>query len=144
TPWKGTLSAIDNLALAFNLGRAVSVERRSGGLAEHSQFLSGTFSVIPSQQSSHWNIKGSAETLLIYIRRQYVDEQVAHLYNCDGSVLRVFPRLGAHDPLLQNLARTLTTVLNAAGSPQSPVYAQSICEALVVRLLEQHSSLSAK
>ena len=65
------------------------------------------FGMIPASRASTWELDGSPEVGLVYIRRETVDELAADEFGVDSSALHIEPRLGFEDALLEQLVLSL-------------------------------------
>jgi len=65
------------------------------------------------------------------------------MYDCDGSQAEIVPRFAIFDPLLEQLAMTITDAL-VEGSLEDGLYVDTLAQMIAVHLARWHSSRSGK
>jgi hypothetical protein len=65
----------------------------------------------PGQAPTRWQHSGRPEILQIYLRQSIYESAVSEMYGCVGSNAEVVPRFALMDPLLDQLANAVCTLL---------------------------------
>lgn len=137
-PWKATLPAIRHHCLAYFVSRSARITRAVAGERPVTEtLLPRRFGMIPSSVASHWDVAGSPEVLLIYIRRSLVEQIAADMFDRDPAQLEIHVGLGTVDALLEQLALAVLAELRQEVSDNS-LYADSLAVAISAQLLRHH------
>lgn len=134
------LPALREDLVLVHLKSSMPLERRSGSTHDRGMSLPGQITVQPLGQPSHWNWQGRPELLLLHPLPAALREISAALSEQDPDSIVLTPRFAATDPLLHELARALLEDLQD-GSALGCMYAEALVQALLARLLRQHSNL---
>jgi AraC family transcriptional regulator len=117
------------------------VTRRADGQTVQTILKPRLFGVVPADQPSDWNLQGTPDILLLYLRRSMVEQVAAEVFETDPARLDVLPRLGTPDPLLEQLA---LAALQAVRGGEPGLYADSLARSMAVQLLRGHASRLAR
>ena len=139
-PWKATLPAVDHHCIAYCVSQTASVTRTVDGEAAVKATLGPRrFGMIPASVPSHWDVVGSPEILLIYIRKSLFDQVAADVLDRDIHKVQIIPTLGTSDGLLEQLALAVLSELRY-GNFGNSLYADILASAMIAQLLQRHSS----
>jgi AraC family transcriptional regulator len=146
SPWRATLPALPHLSLAYCVRRSARVRRRvDGARTEVADLLPRRFGMIPSDRSSTWEVEGDPEVQLVYLRRDTIDELAVDAFDIDPHDVRVEPRLGFDDPVLEPL---VVSLLDAARLgvrlPTSGLWADHVVRLIGLELLLRHSNIERR
>jgi AraC family transcriptional regulator len=139
--WTGTLPAVSHLCLAYCLHRPAHITRRADGRTVQALLKPRLFGMVPADQPSDWNLQGTPDILLLYLRRSMVEQVAEEVFDTDPARLEVLPRLGTPDPLLEQLA--LATLAAVRGG-EPGLYADSLARSMAVQLLRGHANSLAR
>jgi AraC family transcriptional regulator len=134
---------VPHYCIAYCTNRAADVTRVIDG--EHRtdsvELRTRHFGVVPANQESSWQLTGSPDIQLIYLRRSMVDQTAEEHFGFDSSRVELLPKLGFSDGLLEQLALALlATARNDATSPNDGIYADQLVRMITMHLLRHHST----
>ncbi len=72
-----------------------------------------------------------------------MESAVSEMYGCDASKAEIVPRFAILDPLLEQLAITITTALRD-GTVEDGLYVDTLAHMIAVHLARRHSSRPAR
>jgi AraC family transcriptional regulator len=142
-PWRRTLRAVPHYCIAYCTNRAADVTRVIDGerRTDSVELRTRHFGVVPANCESSWQLTGSPDIQLIYLRRSMVDKIAEEHFGFDASRVELLPKLGFSDGLLEQLALTLlATARNDATSPTDGIYADHLVRMITMHLLRHHST----
>lgn len=137
--WSGTLAPVQNYCVAFCLNRPARLRRVVSGEPDTGTtvVLPRQFLVIPAHQSSQWQREGSSEMLMLYLHHDMLEQTGSEIFNRDR--VQIAPRLGATDPLLEQLALAVLTTMEHPDPLATNLYVDSLAQALAAQLVRAHS-----
>lgn len=137
--WSGTLDPIQNYCLGFCVNRPARVRRVvASEQAEDSALLAPRqFLIIPAHQASQWQRQGSSEMLMIYLRHETLEQISNEVFGRIG--VRIALRLGATDPLLEQLAIAVLHALQQPDPLATSLYVDGLANAIGAQLVRAHS-----
>jgi AraC family transcriptional regulator len=128
-------------AVVTHLGPAAELVEREGGRLHRALVRRGDVSVIPAGLESEWWWEDGREVDRLHA---YLDpavfRRVAAEAGAEPGRVEVLNHVAVRDPLLEQTGMALLGEL-AAGGLASPLYVESLAQALSVHLLRRHSSL---
>ena len=137
--WSGTLDPIHNYCLGFCVNRPARVRRVV--LSEREDDIAVVaprqFLIIPAHQTSQWQRQGSSEMLMIYLRREMLEEMSREVFGRKG--VQIALRLGATDPLLEQLAIAVLRTLQQPDPLVTNLYVDGLAMAIGAQLVLAHS-----
>jgi AraC family transcriptional regulator len=137
--WSGTLDPVQHYCLAFclngpaRLRRVVSGEPETGTVV----VLPRQFLIIPAYEASQWQRLGTSEMLMLYLRHELLTQTSWDVFGRDG--LQIALRLGATDPLLEQLAMAVLHAVQAPDSSATSLYVDCLAVMISAQLLRAHS-----
>jgi AraC family transcriptional regulator len=142
-PWKATLPALPHCSLAYFVRSSARIHRQVEGSAVESVAMRPRqFGMIPSDRCSTWELEGSPEVELVYVRRDTLDSLVIDEFDADPGVLEIEPQLGFDDPLLEQLVHSmLETARHDRQIATAGLWADHLVRMIGLELLRHHSNL---
>lgn len=142
--WSATLPALPHLGLAYCTRQSARIRRRvDGSRGEEADLLPRRFGMIPADRASTWQVVGTPEVQLVYLRRSTLDELAVDAYETDPREVSIEPQLGFVDPVLEPL---VTSLLEAARtstqSTASALWADHVIRAIGIEVLRRYSNLT--
>ena len=125
--------------LAINTGSAYNYESRIDGKYCRGTFIAGNISLYPALQRMPYRWHRDTSILYINLSQELLKRNALELFGCDRVELRVTH--GNEDNLLLQLGLALKANLEP-GSARSPVYVQTMANAIAVHLLQDYSTQS--
>jgi len=139
TSWSGTLKPTGHYCIGFCLrGPArlrVSVHAHSTPL--EATLLPRQFLIIPANESSQWDRRGSSEMLMLYLKKELVEAVNKDIFGRLQMDLEI--RLGATDPLLEQLAWAILEALQQPTLSTTPAFVDTLARTFATQLLKAHS-----
>ncbi len=141
-PFHATEPALRHPSLIYHLCKPTAVMRKIEG-APRERALIGPRSicVTPGEATTEWQHSGHPEVLQVYLRQSIYAAAVDEMYGCDVSAAEIVPRFAILDPLLEQLAISITTALRD-GSVEDGLYVDTIAQMMAVHLARHYSSRS--
>ena len=137
--WSGTLSPTGHYCIGFCLrGRAqlrVSVD--TDPVPQEATLSPRQFLIIPANESSQWERRGSSEMLMLYLKKELVEAVNKNIFGQLQMNLAI--RLGATDPLLEQLALAILEALQHPTLATTPAFVDTLAWTLATQLLKGHS-----
>ena len=130
-------------ALVVNLSGPTLIEERRDGCRDRRWADSGQISLTPAGQSVTRVLNGRPEVLVIHLAATLLGEVAEAVYGTDPALASLLPRLASFDRNIEALGRLLLAEAEA-GDPGSCLVADMLARAITVRLLRDHSNLSAR
>jgi AraC family transcriptional regulator len=138
-PWSATLAAVPHATLAYCLNRSATITRAiAGERAQTMDFGPRQFGIVPSDVSSRWEVRGSPEVLLLYLRRSLIERIAAETFERDAATLDIAPTIGTTEPLLEQIALAIHDALRA-GDDADRLYVDSLAAGLGVHMLRTYA-----
>lgn len=139
-PFEGYFQPVADHLVVTHLSGPVRVCRTLGGKQESCLVPIGGVFIMPGDTDFGVRLEAPLDTVHCYIRRSIVDE-IADEFATGG--VRLVPRLGDHDPLLEQIAIGLRAELYDE-SPATALYVDYLARAAAARLLHAHSTATLK
>ena len=137
--WSGTLNPTGHYCIGFCLrGPAqlrVSVD--SDPVPQDTTLSPRQFLIIPANESSQWERRGSSEMLMLYLKKELVEAVNKNIFGRLQTNLAI--RLGATDPLLEQLALAVLEALQRPTLATTPAFVDTLAWTLATQLLKAHS-----
>jgi AraC family transcriptional regulator len=126
SPWQATLPAVDHYCIAYCVGHSARISRALDGERTRSAELKPRlFGVVPPNMRSQWDLRGSPEILLIYLRAQLIEQTAAQVFNRAPGSIDIPPGLGFADGLLEQLALAVLGELRK-GEHSNAIYVDTL------------------
>ena len=139
-PFQATEPPIGHPSLIYHLCRPTTVARKiEGGPREKALIGPRRFCITPGTAAAQWEHSGTPEILQIYLRGSIYAAAVNEMYGCDVSQAPMVPRFAILDPLLEQLAITITTALRD-GTVEDGLYVDTLAHMIAVHLARQYST----
>lgn len=137
--WSGTLDPVKNYCVAFCLNRPARLHRVVVGEGEVGTAVvtPRQFLVIPAHQASEWQRQGASEMLMLYLRHDMVESVSNEIFDREG--VQIEPRLGATDPLLEQLALSVLQALQQPEPMATALYVDGLALTIAAQLVRAHS-----
>ena len=137
--WSGILKPTGHYCIGFCLrGPAqLSVRLANQPDAQEATLSPRRFLIIPADEASQWNRRGSSEMLMLYLKRELIDAVNKDVFG--RSRVNLVIRLGATDPLLEQLALAVLEALQNPSLATTPVFVETLAYAFAAQLLKAHS-----
>ena len=144
SPFEATEPAMGHPALIYHLARPSQVTRRVEGARPNRAVVGPRcLCLTPGHATTVWQHSGRPEILQIYLRQSIYEDAVGELYSCDGSNAEVVPRFALMDPLLEQLANAVCSLLRG-GAVGDELYVDSLAQMIAAHLAGNHSSRSRR
>lgn len=94
--WSATVRPVDHLCLAYCVSGSAHIKRRILGTGQtHAADLRPrSFGSIPSGVESGWQVNGTPQVMLLYLRRALIDQVVNDVFEGDARRVEIRPILG--------------------------------------------------
>jgi len=142
SPWDGPLAPISHHCLVYCVHHTASVRRTITDHSEDGKALlqPRQLTIIPAGVLSHWQVNGTPDILLLYLRRSMMERIAGDAFGPDASRARIVPRLAFVDPLLEQLALAILEELQDS-SRHNGYYVDGLAAAIAARLISHHTTL---
>ena len=141
-PFQATESPIRHPSLIYHLCRPTQVTRRIEGTRGETMLIGPRrICLTPGDATTLWQHSGHPEILQVYLRQSIYESAVSEIYGCDTSGAELVPRFAIVDPLLEQLAITITAALRD-GTAEDGLYIDAIAQMMAVHLARMHSTRS--
>lgn len=138
-PFQATEAPVGHPSLIYHLTRPTEVSRKIEGQAPERALIGPRrICLTPGNATATWAHSGQPEILQVYLRRSLYESAVAELYNCDMAAAELVPRFAMTDPLLEQLAITITAALRD-GRAEDGLYIDTVAQMVAVHLARMHS-----
>ena len=137
--WSGTLNPTGHYCIGFCLrGPAqLRVSVAANPVAQEATLSPRQFLIIPADESSQWNRRGSSEMLMLYLKKELVEAVNKNVFG--RAQVNVAIRLGATDPLMEQLALAILEALQHPTLATTPAFVDTLAWTLGTQLLKAHS-----
>jgi AraC family transcriptional regulator len=144
SPFEATEPAMGHPALIYHLARPTRVTRRvEGARPDRAVVGPRCLCLTPGQATTVWQHSGRPEILQIYLRQSIYEAALGEMYGCDGANAEVVPRFALMDPLLEQLANAVCSLLRG-GAAGDELYVDSLAQMIAAHLARNHSSRSRR
>ena len=141
-PFDDYLRPVADPLVVVHLSGPVRVRRTLAGCQDGCLVPPGGAFIMPDGADFGVRLEAELETLHFYIHRDVVDE-IAGEIAPGGRRVEVVPRLGAVDPLIEQIALALRDQL-LEGSAATALYVDHLARAAAAHLIQAHSSATAR
>lgn len=137
--WSGTLAPVQHYCLAFCVNRPARLRRLVSGARKEdtATLLPRQFLILPAHQASKWERQGASEMLMIYLRHDMLERISSEVFGCKG--VQIALRLGATDPLLEQLALAVLRTLQHPDPMATNLYIDGLAMSIGTQLVRAHS-----
>lgn len=137
--WSGTLNPTGHYCIGFCLRGPAQLRVRvaASSVAQHATLSPRQFLIIPADESSQWTRRGSSEMLMLYVKKELVEAVNRDVFGRPN--VKVAIRLGATDPLLEQLALAVLEALQHPTPATTPAFVDTLAWTLATQLLKAHS-----
>jgi AraC family transcriptional regulator len=142
-PYQASYGAVRDHLVILHLDGPVGVSRYlDNGQARRAVPPGGLF-ILPGGVDFGVRLEGKLESLHVYVRDAVLQEVAAELFGAHAHDMKLVPRLGDQDPLIERLALNIRGALGDA-DPSASVYVDYLARALGAHLLRAHSSYDGR
>jgi AraC family transcriptional regulator len=140
TSWSGTLNPTGHYCIGFCLrGPAqLRVTVNTNPVPQKATLSPRQFLIIPANESSQWDRRGSSEMLMLYLKKELVEAVNKNIFGRLQMNLAI--RLGATDPLLEQLALAILEALQHPTLATTPAFVDTLAWTFATQLLKAHST----
>ena len=143
-PWEATLPGLPHPCIAYCSNGSATIHRHiDGEPAERAELSPRHFGMVPETRSSSWQLDGTPDIQLVYVRRQLVDELAAAEFDAEPGEVDFDHRVGFSDPMLESLVTALLGELrdDNLSASSNGLYADHLVRLIALRVLHTRSSL---
>lgn len=141
-PYSAEFAAVRDHLIVLHLDGPVGVARMLGTSEARRVVAPGGLFILPGGMDFGVRLEGPLDSLHVYVRREVVEDLARELRFAEDSIPQLVPRLGVHDPLLEQLALNIVELLTERTS-QTALYADCTARLMAAQLLRKHSTASA-
>jgi len=123
--------------LIFYTAGPTQTECGCDGIVQRRLQIPADFDVVPAGYDGFWEDEAPTEMVSVRLDPAFVTRTADDL-GAPGGVAEIAPRLGARDPLVEHIVRSLVAELEAP-APVGRLYADSLAVALASRLIQGFS-----
>jgi AraC family transcriptional regulator len=142
-PYQASYGAVPDHLVILHLDGPVGVSRYlDKGQARRAIPPGGLF-ILPGGVDFGVRLEGKLESLHVYVRDSVLREVAGELFGAEAPDMKLVPRLGDQDPLIERLAQNIRGALGDT-DPSASVYVDYLSRALSAHLLRAHSSYDGR
>lgn len=142
-PYQASYGAVCDHLVILHLDGPVGVSRYlDNGQARRAVPPGGLF-ILPGGVDFGVRLEGKLESLHVYVRDAVLREVAAELFGGRAGDMKLVPRLGDQDPLIERLALNIRGALGDE-DPSASIYVDYLARALSAHLLRAHSSYDGR
>jgi len=140
TSWSGTLKPTGHYCIGFCLRGPAQLRVRvnTNPVPQEATLSPRQFLIIPANESSQWDRRGSSEMLMLYLKKELVEAVNKNIFG--RLQMNVAIRLGATDPLLEQLALAILEALQHPTLATTPAFVDTLARTFATQLLKAHST----
>lgn len=140
--WNGTLNALPHLCIAHCVHRSASVSRTIDGESAQAKTVlrPRLLGVVPENRSSQWDLRGTPDIQLVYLRRRMVEQVAGEMLGVDAERIEMVPRLGFSDPLIEQLMLALLDAARTDDGSGDGLYADHVARLMALHVLRHHTT----
>jgi len=140
TSWSGTLKPTGHYCIGFCLRGPAQLRVRvnTNPVPQEATLSPRQFLIIPANESSQWDRRGSSEMLMLYLKKELVEAVNKNIFG--RLQMSVAIRLGATDPLLEQLALAILEALQHPTLATTPAFVDTLARTFATQLLKAHST----
>lgn len=135
-PYADAFGANDHHLIIVHLNGPVRIRRELSGKRREARIGTGGLFVLPAQRDFGVALLAPLETVHLYVHRTLIEATVRELCRDDLDAVEFLPRMGEHDPLLEQLARLACTMIK---EKQSDLFADSVARLIAAQLVRHHA-----
>lgn len=94
--------------------------------------------ILPTRVASKFRLTGSADIMMVYLRGSLVARTAHDQFGLDSSQTDLEPRVGFHDPLLEQIAMEIISALDRKNLTGDPPYVGQLAATAASHLLRHH------
>lgn len=132
--------ALDAHLVVIHLGGPKRVSRRGEGASLVADMAADAISIVPSGSAYAWSTVGPIDYAHFYLPPLRLERATEAIFDRNGRGVALVERLGCEDDLLRSLFHAI--LAQAAGPNRDPLYLETLSDALLGRLLREHSNLA--
>ncbi len=137
-PFEATEPPVGHPSLIYHLCRPTAVARKVEGTRREKALIGPRrFCFTPGGATTQWEHSGHPEILQVYLRQSIYEAAVGEMYGCEATKAPLVPRFAILDPLLEQLAITITAALRD-GTVEDGLYVDTLAHMIAVHLARQH------
>jgi AraC family transcriptional regulator len=136
-PYRAHFASRNDHLVVLHLSGPVKVERELSGEHSRTRVPTGGMFVLPGGRDFGVGLLAPLETLHLYIKGELLHAAAVELCHGDPESLEFLPRLGEHDPLIEQLGRMVCGMLI---DRQTDFFADSVARLLAAQLVRHHST----
>ncbi|EIZ78351.1 putative AraC-type transcription regulator [Novosphingobium sp. Rr 2-17] len=136
-PYRDRYEACDDHLVIVHLTGPARVERDLSGDKAKRRIGKGGLFLLPAGRDFGVELMDPLETVHLYVRRSLLLAAAAELCKGDPARVEFMPRLGEHDPLIEQLGRSAVTMMV---DRQSDFFADGAARLLAAQLVRCHST----
>jgi len=141
-PFDAVEQPIRHPSFIYHLTRPTEVMRKIEGTAQEKTLIGPRrICLTPGTATTRWQHHGHPEILQVYLRQSVYESAIHEMYGCDPQSAEIVPRFAMTDPLLEQLAITITTALRD-GTAEDGLYVDTLAQMIAVHLARNHSTRS--
>jgi AraC family transcriptional regulator len=137
-PYQASFAPVKDHLIIVHLDGPVEVSRDLDGSNLRRLVQPGGLFILPAHRHFRVRLGGSLSTVHVYVRDSVVREAAAELASGDPEALRLLPRLGERDELIESAARAAGEIIRDGHG--GDWIADSLAHVLAVQLVRRHSS----
>lgn len=142
-PYAASYGAVRDHLVILHLDGPVAVNRYLDNGQVRRAVPPGGLFILPGGVDFGVRLEGKLESLHVYVRDAVLREVAAELFGGRADAMKLVPRLGDQDPLIERLALNIRGALNDA-DPSATIYVDYLARALGAHLLRAHSSYDGR
>jgi AraC family transcriptional regulator len=143
TPYQASYGAVRDHLVILHLDGPVGVSRYLGKGQARRAIPPGGLFILPGGVDFGVRLEGRLESLHVYVRDCVLREVADDLFGARAREMKLAPRLGDQDPLIERLALNIRGALGDP-DPSASVYVDYLARALGAHLLRAHSSYGGR
>lgn len=126
--------------VVIHMGKPAYVVCSRGGESHRGTAIHGDIDIIPPGVSSYWELKDGNNNLVLNIAPEFMDAIAAEV-SVDLRPVEIRNRFQVRDPQIERIGGALQAEMER-GEPCVRLYRESLATALVIQVLNDHSSLT--
>jgi AraC family transcriptional regulator len=142
-PYAASYGAVRDHLVILHLDGPVGVSRYLGKGQARRAIPPGGLFILPGGVDFGVRLEGTLESLHVYVRDSVLREVAGELFGPAAGEMKLVPRLGDQDPLIERLALNIRGAL-CDSDPSASVYVDYLARALSAHLLRAHSSYAGR
>jgi AraC family transcriptional regulator len=136
-PYEDHYSSNQDHLIIIHLSGPVTIERVLSGDHAKAKVQAGGMFMLPAGRDFGVKLSGALETVHIYVKAAMLKMAAAELCKGDPDKIEFLPRLGEHDPFIEQLGRICCAML---ADRQTDYFADGIARLASAQIARQHSN----